>query len=116
MMGRVEKVSRDFHQHGRDSKGQRMGRPAPIGKVQSPDKGCLTFSQVTRTDLEPDRHALELPFIELEAWPLLAPVDLHPDVLQLFLDADQGAFDLPALGIAAEDRHDDDLYRRDPAR
>ena len=86
----------------------------------APDEHRLRLLDVARADLEPERHAPQLPLVELPAGRLVGPVDL---------DADAGAERASSaptrprrdtaslvLRLRARDRDDHHLDRRDPRR
>src|SRR5438552_4897307 len=77
--------------------GDRLLRP-----VKSTDDGDLPACQVARPDLDTHRHPFQLPFIELEAGPLVTPVDFDADIVERIVDPLQRGGDLRPLDVAPE--------------
>src|SRR5215472_12049655 len=90
---------------------QADGRDRALLPRQSVHHRHLARLDVARPDLQPERHALQLPAVELLARPLVCPVDPQPDALGLDVappGLDELVDQLPAGGVP-EDRHDDHL-------
>src|SRR5919198_1177772 len=78
--------------------------------------GDAPGSEVAAADLDTERHALELPLVELEPGPVLGAIvdtDANARCAQLVCDGSAGAHHVGPI-LVAEDRHDDHLLRRDP--
>src|SRR5439155_21203254 len=84
----------------------------------APRDGDCCRREVAAADLDAERHALQLPLVELEAGPVLGPIvdtDANTRYPQLVGDGSGGLGHISALGLA-EDRHGDNLLRRDATR
>ena len=74
--------------------------------------------EVAGAELDAERHALQLPLVELEPGPVLGPV-VDPDTdarRPQLVGQGRGGPEHPGALVLAEDRHDHDLLRRDARR
>src|SRR5439155_11644812 len=104
------------HLVDRDSRARKRDLLLLAG-VAARDGDCCR-REVAAADLDADRHALQLPLVELEAGPVLGPIvdtDANTRCPQLVGDGSGGLEHFSAL-VLAEDRHDDNLLRRDARR
>src|SRR5215469_13406762 len=98
--------------------GQRSRRHRPPLTRQAVDERDLLRLHVPRAHVQPERHALQLPEVELLTWSIQAPVDSQPDAPGLdgtLPCLNECLDDLPALSVP-EDRHHRHLDRRDARR
>src|SRR5437667_106662 len=101
----------DLLEQRRDRHAQLTEWDGLLGAVQATDHGRLALGQVARTDLDAQRNTLQLPLVELESRPLITPIHLDADVLQVgahLLDRGRvlGARKLLALGLATREDRD----------
>ena len=104
------------HLVDRDSRSRKRDLLLLAG-VAARDGDCCR-REVAAADLDAERHALQLPLVELEAGPVLGPIvdtDANSRSPQLVGDGSGGLEHISAL-VLAEDRHDDNLLRRDARR
>src|SRR5438067_4663071 len=116
LLGPLEEIRLDALQHCRDGGAQVPDRHRGFRSVEAPDDHDRALRQVAGANLHPDGDALQLPLVELEARPLVTPVDLDPDVVELGEDTGQGRFDLASLSLGSKDGDDHDLHRGNPGR
>src|SRR5438105_13746998 len=114
--GPLEQGLLDLLEHRGDGQRQLAQRDGFLQPIEPAHHGRLTFRQVAWPDFDPQRDALQLPFVELEPRALIAPVDLHSDVVEFVEYPGQRLLDLVAFRVTPKDGNDDDLNRRDARR